>query len=156
MHTILLLYRSVVFAAATPDVSAGSGGGGSGGGEASLDFAVHVTKYVDHPSVLGGVRNHGFIDTDAATAENTSPNLLQSHPSVWDTEWVAAQARADAQAAAAAARKGIGIASEAGLKSGGDAEDRKTLTKELTDEELLVVQEIGEQLDTEVRRRVKK
>ena len=71
MHTVLLLFRSVVLAAATSDVSAGcgdsgSGGGGAGGGgvgEAAVDFATHATERADHTLVQREVENHDQRDS---------------------------------------------------------------------------------------------
>ena len=155
MHTILLMYRSVVLAAATPDVSAGCGGSGgsSRGGDPFLDFTVDTVDGLGHTLVVAGIRGHGTNDTDAGTTDNISPNLLQAKASVADIEWVEAKARADAQAAAAAAKKGIGTASEVGLESSGDAEGNRKPTVELTGEQLKIACDMAEQLDTEVRER---
>ena len=174
MHTILLLYRSVVLASTTPDVSAGSDGGGggdgggAGGGEPTLDFVIQPTRCVDHTVPPGGVRNRGNQNADTVAGENMSPRLLQTQPSVSaDIEWAAAQARADAEAAAAEANEEIGYASGVGLESGEAAEGGDcdvglggdsagcAGAKDLTPEQVQSAQYIAEQLDTEVRRRVR-
>eukprot|EP00752_Nemacystus_decipiens_P004957 g4510.t1 len=153
MHSILLLYRSIILVAATPDASAGSGGGGGGGGggETSLDFVSQATEFIEHTLDMGGIRSHRTKNTDSDSAESISPNPLQAQGSVSDMVWGAAQARADAHATTAAPKSGIGTASEVGLANDGDAEGKKKLTLELTDDQSQIAQEIAEQLDTETR-----
>lgn len=162
MHTILLLYRSVVLAAATPDASAGSdgggggGGGGAGGGETTLDFDFAIQDHTVAP--------HGTTRANAETAEITSPHLLQAQPSVsGDIEWVAAQTRADDEAAAAAAKREMNNSSEIGLERVGDAEVGDCGiefhggsagcggAKDFRPEQVQSAQYIAGQLDTEVR-----
>lgn len=172
MHTILLLYRSVVLAAATIDDSVGSdggegenrGGGGAGGRETSLGVAIHVTTCGDHTLAVGGVQTHGTKNADADTAGSTSPNLLQARRSVsGDIEWVAAQERADIEAAAAAAaEQGNDTASDAGMERGGDLMSEfhdgfmgGAGAKDFTPEQSHSAQEIAGQLDTEVRQGMK-
>lgn len=157
MHTILLLYRSVVLAAATPDGGEGGGASGAGGdgvGKPALDFATHATKREGPTLDFRDTVVHGAEPDDADAVDDTSLNLLNTRPSVSrDIEWVAAQASADAEAAAAIERKevgtAVGIAKESfGYVEGGDGATR------LTPEQVQSAHNIAEQLDTEVRQRV--
>lgn len=162
MHTVLLLYRSVVLDAVTPDVSTESrddGGGAVGGvGEKVLNFDIHATKRVD----LREAETHGTNPADADSAEKISSNMLHAQPSVpGDVKRVAAQAWADVEAAADVAIKD---AAGVGMDSGGDAEGGDCVVElggglvgctGFTPEQIQITRDIAGQLDNEVRQKSK-
>lgn len=150
MHSVLLLYRSLVLAAATPDETGGSARDGSASDEERdplLRFGAHAIHLVDHTLATGNAPPISGAD------ERNTQSFLRTQPSFSDDpRWAAAQASADAEAAAAAADM-----SKAGARrtSGGHVESEATGIcnvgqKTLTQEQSERVQDMASQLDTEV------
>ncbi|CAM9255225.1 unnamed protein product [Ectocarpus sp. 6 AP-2014] len=161
MHSVLLLYRSLVLAAATPDETGGSARDGSASDEERdplLRFGAHAIHLVDHTLATGNTPPISGAD------ERNTQSFLRTQPSFSDDpRWAAAQASADAEATAAAAAAAAAAAedkSEAGARrtSGGHVESEAWATgicnvdqKTLTQEQSQRVQDMASQLDTEAR-----
>ncbi|CAM9134053.1 unnamed protein product [Ectocarpus sp. 12 AP-2014] len=151
MHSVLLLYRSLVLAAATPDETGGVARDGSAGDEERdplLRFGAHAIHLVGHTLATGNA-----LPITSADERNTQ-SFLRTQPSFSDDpRWAAAQASADAEAAAADKSK-----AGARRSSGGHVESEAWATgicnvdqKTLTQEQSLRVQDMASQLDTEAR-----
>lgn len=173
MHAILLMYRSLVLAVATPYNTSGSGsdgggsdesgGGGDGFGEATVGVTTHTIKQIDHNLVLGGVKTQGAKNGGIGTRKENETEPPHNRPSMLSVEWAMAQALAD-EAAAEANKNDAFIAAASGneklgVETGGDGEGEACGTRlddcagvgKLNPGQSQAARDIATQLDTEVR-----
>ncbi len=172
MHAILLMYRSLVLAVATPNNTNGSDvgggesdegdGGGGGFGEAGMGVANLNTKQIDQNLVPGGVKTQGAKDGGIETEEENEADLLHNWPSMPSGEWALAQSLAGEAAAERSNTDAFTAAAgirELGGGPVGDGEGEACGTRivdctgvgELTPGQRQDARDIATQLDTEVR-----